>query len=205
MSELYGDKIAKMNEIIEENITSGLLGEGVSLSSVKLQYLDIRLDLYFSSNEIIISAFSRGHYVRENPAHRIMHRPSEQEEPASDKGDGSLFLALVVIYCNNIFSNIEVWIGGVTDWWRIKGVCAIKDACTKTERSGTAYEINNDDFLNWSKKILDASHIQDGEKLGGRKKRRKKTRRKRSNKKGRIKKKRKTKRKKTRKKSRKRN
>ena len=66
----------------------------------------------------------------------------------SEKGDGALFLSLMVRYCNDLFENIPVWIGGVTDWWRIKGVCAIKNACIKTERSGNAYEINNDFFLN---------------------------------------------------------
>ena len=84
-----------------------------------------------------------------------MHRPSEMDEPSSDKGDGSLFLALVVTHCNNVFDRpVPYWIGGVTDWWRIKGVCSIQNACKKTKRSGTAYEINNKFFMDWSNKII---------------------------------------------------
>merc|ERR1711991_412137 len=92
---------------------------------------------------IKLDAFSRGHYVREHLQHRIMHKPSEITEPASDKGDGSLFLALVVLYCNEIFNIVPCWIGGVTDWWRIKGVCVIEGACIQTDRSKSAYEIDN--------------------------------------------------------------
>jgi hypothetical protein len=154
--ESIPDKITKMNEIIKSKIKDNEMS-GKRLVRINLQYLDIRLDLYLNypnQNIITINAFSRGHYVRKNPEHRIMHRPSEEQESASDKGDGALFLALTVIHCNEVFSKRLCWIGGVTDWWRIKGVCTIKDACKKTERSGHAYEINNEIFLAWANEIV---------------------------------------------------
>jgi len=140
-------KIRKMNEVIQSQIE---LTMESGFHSIELQYRDIRLDFFIKNGEIKLSKFSRGHHVREYPNHTIGHRPSRNNEPASDKGDGALFLSLLVIYCNNIFTNIPVWIGGVTEWWRIEGVCVIKNACIKTKRSDYAYEINNDIFLEWA-------------------------------------------------------
>ena len=169
--ESIPDKLTEMNKIIETNITSNMF-DG-KINSVNMQYIDIRLDLFIVGNLIKINAFSRGHYVRKKPWHRIGHRPARDDEEESDKGDGALFLALTVIYCNEKVENIE-WIGGVTDWWRKKGgrggVCAIKDACIKSERTGsgpgTPYEINNDIFLEWSKqKITEYNYKQQAARL----------------------------------------
>jgi hypothetical protein len=187
VGESIPDKLTKMNEIIKSKI------KGNEMSServvpINLQYLDIRLDLYFNSPEqniITINAFSRGHYVRKNPRHRITHRPSEEQEPASDKGDGALFLALTVLHCNKVFKNILCWIGVLSDWWTIKGVCTIKDACKKTERSGHSYEINNDIFLEWAWEVK--LFQPQSEKSGGRKRRYKRTHKKRKKRKTRRK------------------
>jgi hypothetical protein len=186
--ESIPDKLTKMNEIIKSKIKGNEMS-GEKLVQINLQYLDIRLDLYLNypnQNIISINAFSRGHYVRKNPEHRISHRPSKEQEPASDKGDGALFLALTVIHCNEVFSKILCWIGGVTDWWRIKGVCTIKDACKKTERSGHAYEINNEIFLAWANEIVILFQPQ-AEHGGGRKRRYKRTNKKRKKRKTRRK------------------
>jgi len=154
------DKLTEMNKIIESKIKGDEMDTDTKWKwrRVRLQYLDIKLDLHFNEdgqNIITINAFSRGHYVRKNMERRIMHEPAYFGDPESEKGDGALFLALTVVHCNKVFSNILCWIGGVTDWWRIKGVCIIKDACIKTERSGPfAYEINNDIFLEWANEIL---------------------------------------------------
>ena len=171
------DKMETMIKEIKSKITKNMIS---NFQSVQLEYKDIRLDIIINNHNdghINLSAFSRGHHVRENPEHRIMHRPSNIDEPASDKGDGSLFLALVVRHCNEVFKRpVPYWIGGVTEWWRIKGVCSIQNACNKTERSGTAYEIDNKFFMEWSDKIiLDYNRSL----LGGKKLRKKKSRKKR--------------------------
>ena len=108
-----------------------------------------------------------------------MHRPSEIDDPASDKGDGSLFLALVVRHCNEVFKRpVPYWIGDLSDWWRIKGVCSIQNACNTTERSGTAYEIDNNFFMEWSNKII-IDYNNNKSLFGGKKLRKKKSRKKR--------------------------
>jgi len=171
------DKMETMIKEIKSKITKNMIS---NFQSVQLEYKDIRLDIIIYNHDdghINLSAFSRGHHVREHPEHRIMHRPSNIDEPASDKGDGSLFLALVVRHCNEVFKRpVPYWIGGVTEWWRIKGVCSIQNACNKTERSGTAYEIDNNFFMEWSNKIIiDYNRSL----LGGKKLRKKKSRKKR--------------------------
>ena len=164
VGESIPDKLTKMNEIIKSKITGNEMS-GEKTRAIYLQYLDIRLDLYFNSpkqNIITINAFSRGHYVRKNPEHRIMHRPSKEQEPASDKGDGALFLALTVLHCNNVFKNILCWTGILSDWWRIKGVCTIKDACKK-QYGNEWYKKSspkNDLFTDGHDKILEATFSQ---------------------------------------------
>ena len=150
-------KIYDMLNIIKNNITHEMRN---GFHSINLEYLDIKLDFYIDFGEIddkhiYINAFSRSHYVRLHPEHRIMHAPAQEGNPASSKGDGALFLALTVLYCNKILGDIPYWIGGVTDWWRIKGVCTIEKACVKTDRSRHAFEINNTFFIDWSLQILD--------------------------------------------------
>ena len=185
------DKLNKMAEIIWTEITEKMD------SYTELQYLDIKLDLFNIDNVLTINAFSRGHHVREHPDHRITHRAAREWEPASDKGDGSLFLALVVMRCNEVFSD-KVWMGLLGEWWHKKGVCKLKNACIKTERSGHMYEINNKIFLDWAKnKIKSFLEEYNSKQKGGKrrykrthkKSKKKKTKNKRNNKKKKSKKK----------------
>ena len=166
------DKLTEMNKEINTKITPSLDRKG--FLRINLQYIDIRLDLTLDGNRIFIEAFSRGHHVRTHPEQKTEHRWWDEDEPASDPGDGSLFLALVVIRCNEIFREI-VWISVVNDWWYEKGVCAIEGACSKTEISGHDYEINSKLFLKWS-----IRKIREYNKQKGGKKRYKRTRKKRT-------------------------
>jgi hypothetical protein len=120
---------------------------------IAFSYIDIRLDLLISSSgSITIGSFSRGHYVRKHPSRRVSHEPAKPDDPASEKGDGALFLALVVIYCNEIYNKeIPNWIGHLTDWWKIEGVCAMENACNKIVNN--KYQINNDKFLEWAEEV----------------------------------------------------
>ena len=181
------DKLDVMNREIKSKITDKLKSK---FSLVELEYIDIKLDIIIADNKdghITLDAFSRGHYVRENMKHRIKHAPSADGTPSSDKGDGSLFLALVVNHCNEVFGRrIPYWIGGVTDWWRIKGVCAIENACKKTNRSRHAYEINNDFFMEWSNNRISKFH--DTISSGGKRLRKRKTRKARRKTRGRLRK-----------------
>ena len=148
-------KIDDMCKIIEKEITSDMKN---SFNSVSLQYLDITLKMYINNDEkekyINIKSISRGHYVRKYPHHSIGIARADENNPASDKGDGALFLALTVLNCDKNF-DINYWLGDLNDWWWNKGVCTIKDACTKTEKDGREYyKIDNDSFINWSNNIL---------------------------------------------------
>lgn len=120
---------------------------------ITFTYIDIKLDLFLTtSGSITISTFSRGHYVRKHPRRRVLHGPAEPDDPASEKGDGALFLALVVIYCNEIYNKeIPNWRGNLSDWWKIKGVCAMENACNKINNN--MYQINNDKFLQWAEEV----------------------------------------------------
>ena len=69
-----------------------------------------------------------------------------------DKGDGALFLALMVIHCNNILTSIPIWKGNLSEWWGIKGVCSIQNACTLQENGETL--ISNKYFLKWAFDIV---------------------------------------------------
>ena len=172
------DKMETMIKEIKSKITKNMISK---FQYVQLEYKDIRLDIIINNHDdghINLSAFSRGHHVREHPEHKIMHRTPNIDEPASDKGDGSLFLALVVRHCNEVFKRpVPYWIGDLSAWWRNKGVCSIQNACNKTDKSGTEYdEIDNEFFMEWSDKI-----ITDYNKslFGGKKLRKKKSRKKR--------------------------
>ena len=158
-NNISADKHYIMNKEIKSKIIAKMKS---GHHNIQLMYLDIRLDMHIYNNDdghIKISAFSRGHYVRENPDHRIMHKLADKNDPASCKGDGEMFLALTVIHCNEVFGRpIPYWLGGSTEWWRLRGVCIIKKACIKTERSYPVFEINNNDFLDWSNNII-AKHI----------------------------------------------
>ena len=152
--------IQTMKEEIDEKFRM-VDAQGSGIQEVNLEYRDIKLDLYLNKlgkddSEIKISAFSRGHYVRKNPLKRIMHRPSRVGEPASCPGDGSLFLALTVIYCSETLKP-SVWIGGVTDWWRRFGSPCYPppDTCPQTEKSRDAYEIDSNKFLEWAYAVLE--------------------------------------------------
>ena len=105
-----------------------------------------------NSIEIHIYDFSRGGYVIKNSNNR-----QSENAPSSAggtvPGNGSLFLALVVIYCNNIFKNIFEnikWSVNPSKWWFVKGVCVGRGACEKHPERYTYYVISHDKFLIWS-------------------------------------------------------
>ena len=97
---------------------------------------------------------SRGHFIRENPEYRTSIAPSEIGAPASSPGDGTLFLALVVIHCEK--HNIE-WSAQYLSkwWWKEKGVCSIPDACITNIEEGNII-INTEKFLIWAKTIIES-------------------------------------------------
>ena len=140
-------KIQAMENLIKKQFEES---EG---RNIAFAYIDIRLEIFISSSEsITIVTFSRGHYVRKHPSRRVLNGPAEPDDPASEEGDGALFLALVVIYCNKIYKEITNWRGYLSDWWKIKGVCAkYENVCNKI--GNNLYEINNDNFLEWAEEV----------------------------------------------------
>ena len=158
--EVY-DKLSKMMTEITSKITKDMSS---AIHHIKLEYIDIKLDMSTMNLEtkegyIHIYGFSRGHHVKEFPSRRIKFAPSKNTDPASDKGDGSIFLALTVKHCNDIFQNIPYWKGSLSKWWTLQGVCSIQKACMVTVRSSPLQEINNDFFLEWSNKIINTFNV----------------------------------------------
>jgi hypothetical protein len=117
-----------MTKHIEEKMPKNIFEDG-KLRIIELKYKDIKLDIYIKNNTFNISAFSRGHLVRKNPQFRIMHAPALTDDPASSKGDGAIFLALVIIHCSNYVSDMEWSASSLSTWWYIKGVCEKLNAC----------------------------------------------------------------------------
>ena len=149
-----------MQRYITENIPAYIFRDG-KMHDVELKYKDIRLDLFIKNNTCYINSFSRGHHVREHPEHRVQHPPALPSVPASSKGDGAIFLALVVLHCNT-FVPIKWSAGSVTEWWNLKGVCSITDACTITKDGVT---IDNEKFIIWAQKVLMPPSLQIGEEI----------------------------------------
>ncbi len=155
------DKLSKMMTEITSKITKDMSS---AFHHIILEYIDIKLEMYTMNLEtkeghIHILGFSRGHHVKEFPSRRIKFTPSKNTDPASDKGDGSIFLALTVKHCNDIFQNIPYWKGSLSKWWTLQGVCSIQKACMVTDRSSPSQEINNDFFLEWSNKIIETLNV----------------------------------------------
>jgi len=143
-----------MNDEIQSKITVNMKDE--EFNQVKLKYKDILLNLYIvnlkgDDGYILIDELMRGHFILENPKFRTPTAPIP-DDPPSGKGDGALFLSLMVIHCNSIFGRVPYWKGRLSEWWGIKGVCSIKNACTLQEDGVTV--ILNDYFLDWAKDIV---------------------------------------------------
>ena len=67
------DKTEAMIQEIKSKITKNMISK---FQYVELEYKDIRLEIAIHNRDdghINISAFSRGHHVREHPEHSIMH------------------------------------------------------------------------------------------------------------------------------------
>lgn len=141
------------SKIILINKDKTIQPEKSIIYDIELQYLDIRLDLYLvnlhnKSGKIKISALSRGHFVADNPLLRIQHRPWATGEPKSCPGDGSIFLALTVLYCFKYLMP-PLWTGDLSKWWSSKnGPCFLDDNCIKI--SEIEYHIDPFKFKQWA-------------------------------------------------------
>ena len=149
-------KIDEMNQEIESKIKPEMGDEELSL--VKLKYKDIVLNIYIynlkgEDGYIDINELMRGHFILDgNLKLRIFTAP-RPSDPPSEKGDGALFLSLMVINCNSIFGSVPYWKGDLNEWWKRDGnICSIENACTSLENDETA--ISNDKFLEWAKDIV---------------------------------------------------
>jgi len=145
------EDITNMTIYIKENMPDSIFTDEI-LREIKLEYKDITLKFLIKNNKCIILSFSRGHFIRENPEHKIPFiTPSEIGDPASLPGDGAIFLALVVIHCEKYIIEWSAYI--LSKWWEIKGVCSIPDACIKNVEKERII-INTEKFLIWAKTIL---------------------------------------------------
>ena len=147
------DKIQLINNEIKLKIKPVAQNKN---SIVNLSYNDIVLNLYIQNingdmHIKIDMFFRRGYYLDEDEREMeyLYGNPS-------DKGDGALVLALTVKYCNQLYNNLNLyWIlVAPTDWWYLKGVCMIKDACKRSNKSSSSYEIDNNKFLEWSEQLI---------------------------------------------------
>jgi len=139
-----------MQRYVEQHIPEQLFRDG-RLHNVELKYKDINLELYIKNNKCTISSFSRGHYVRENPMNQQLHRAAFEHEEASDKGDGALFLATVVVHCNLLVGNLEWNANNLTEWASRIGICT-PQTCRQTDSIN--YVIDTDHIVTWANTVL---------------------------------------------------
>ena len=144
-------------------------------------YLDITLELVLdfedkSNNRLIavdIDNFDRlGAMKKLSKVSKMLHREDESKLK-SDKGDGALFLALVVNHINEIYSPPPLqWNGNLSPWWFKAGSPCynekekeivenqrqkkerLENQTCSIERTSEMNNISHEIFLNWSKKII---------------------------------------------------
>ena len=149
-------------------------------TAVTIKYLDIKLQLFFlargrrgEGNEIHIMHLERGHYIREHPGMQVL---TKEGDPASEPGDGALFLALAVFHCNSLFGRDIEWRispGCWNNWWKRKSGISVQHSVTQDDAGLDVYKIKREDFLSWAeKKISDHQRAHQGLTGGGKKKRR---------------------------------
>ena len=156
-------KIASMKRVIEESISPSTF-DG-KIKAVEMRYKDIRLDVIVKGNKCLIEIFLRNNHLVSNPTRRLAPAIKEFMIDGSDPGDGAIFLALFVIYCNS-FIPIE-WKGVLTEWWfKEKNICSILNACVQ---NGHYRLIDNTLFLEWANRIVPS--------VGGRKRKTRKYKR----------------------------
>jgi len=156
-------KETEMNEEIQSKITIDMKDE--KIHTIYLKYKDIVINL-----SIIALTESDG-LIKINDLDRAGSHHSYRlinEDQQSDKGDGSLFLSLMVIHCNKLFGNIPHplrWAGILSsDWWWKKGICSIKDAC-EIQEDGINTFISNEHFLEWATKIVTENKDKDKDRV----------------------------------------
>ena len=145
--EIESEPLADMQEVIERRLVDGIFN-GPRMYGIDLKYLDIRLELTFKNDTCHIIALSRGHHVRENPLHRMLHAEAPEGSPASRPGDGAIFLALVVVHLSSMNPNVIWKVDFVNDWWRKMGICRFAADCYQGD-DGKLY-IDSDHFLSWA-------------------------------------------------------
>jgi hypothetical protein len=138
-----------MQQYIEQHIPEQLFRDGL-LHKVELNFKDINLELYIKNNKCAISSFSRGRHIIAHPERQQLRRIPREHEETADRGDGAIFLALVVVYCNEIVP-IEWIANNMTDWTRIEGICTPQ---TCRELSVRNYAIDNAHFVTWANTVL---------------------------------------------------
>ena len=154
-------------------------------AAVTIKYLDIRLELFFlargrhePTNIIQIHHLERGHYIREHPLQIGMQVLTKEGDPASEPGDGALFLALAVFHCRHLFENFDdiewrISPGCWNNWWKRKSGIPVQHSVTQDDRGLDVYKIKSKIFLSWAeKKISEHQRAHEGLTGGGKKKRR---------------------------------
>ena len=96
-----------------------------------------------------------GRYSQEKSLYyRDRHVLSDEDaiKDPSEKGDGALFVAAVVLYMNKIYPDL-IWYGGATDWWRRKeNICCNINECgcdPPTELGGCIHKVGCEDGVEW--------------------------------------------------------
>lgn len=140
---------------------------------LNFNYLDITLGLILGfedkSNKLItvdIDDFDRLGAMKKLSKIGEMLPREDESKLKSDKGDGALFLALVINHINTTYSERLPkkpaqlqWSGNLSAWWFKKGSPCYNEEedgytpCVFEENHGE-YLIKNNIFLNWSKKII---------------------------------------------------
>ena len=151
--EIESEPLADMQEVIERRLVDGIFN-GPRMYGIDLKYLDIRLELTFKNDTCHIIALSRGHHVRENPLHRMLHAEAPEGSPASRPGDGAIFLALVVTHCTHMNPNVKWMVDPpLNEWWSKMGICNFSSSSCYQGADGKIY-INSAHFLAWANYIL---------------------------------------------------
>ena len=171
----------KLNQMLEEIKTV------ISTESkvMKFKYRDIILNIEAKDSVMYISKLERGNYAYEH-LEDADQRPPLPTSPIAKKGDGGIFLALVVLELNKLIKETITWEGLLNSWWWVgHGPCKIPNACIEIATKGHTpnyYKIDNAKFMEWARNVLqeqDGGYRRRRKTRRQRRRRRRKTRRKR--------------------------
>ena len=125
---------------------------------IEFLYKDIIYEIYLTlaegkQTEIISHKLAR--YSQEKSLYHRKRSVLSNEDAIKDpseKGDGALFVASVVLYMNKICPDL-IWYGGATAWWRRKGnICCNINECRcdpPTGIGGCIHKVGCEDGVEW--------------------------------------------------------